>query len=572
MERGQVHYEVFVRVSALAPWRLELATENRAQATEIAEDMLADKRAVSVRVTKEQLDPETNEFTSLTLFTKGLPEPSRKMRERVANNDPPCLAPQDLYASFAREKIGRVLEDWLRRNRATPFELLHRADLCEKLEASGTEMQHAIQKIAVPESHASGQPIHDIMRAYQRLTEKAMERVIVTQRRNRFPDLSKESIADVSRRLVGEDDRCFLLGGAICAVLARATTAREKVGFLLDFVEEAPDEPQPQALCRVVIEQPLSEILCSPAGLAEVVGPDLDLGANLAALTRLAAPAEVEALIRMEPGLARQIPALEGPAARLGKQMQGGAFKMLGAYIARRVLKELTGPRRLRPSDARGEIDIMRALAMALTASAGRLLSLDEVQDAFVQRSKSIVTADFVDTYLKGCDDARAEAEALVRLCENVAGGANKREAARWLLASIASLRFEKECKSAPESPAATLAQLAAIQRSVRKAGLGEKDTEQIMRKLGEVGALVEADARVCDQIMRAPVPPLQKLTLLLRLASGEAAPAGAAADKAKGEAMRILRAPGFRDALAAAPPETAGKIRPLLQAIGMAA
>ena len=30
------------------------------------------------------------------------------------------------------------------------YELLHRPDLAEKLEASGVELQHAIQKVAVP--------------------------------------------------------------------------------------------------------------------------------------------------------------------------------------------------------------------------------------------------------------------------------------------------------------------------------------------------------------------------------------------------------------------------------------
>ena len=571
MERGQVHYEVFVRVSALAPWRLELATENRTQATTIAEEMLEDKRAVSVRVTKETLDAETMEFNSVTLFTKGAPEPARKMRERTAAAEPPCLSPQDLYAPYAREKIGRVLEDWLRRNRATPFELLHRPDLVEKLEASGMELQHAIQKIAVPESQGTGQPIHDVMRAYQGLTEKAISRLIQAGRRNRFPDLSREPIADAARRLCGEDERAFLLGGAVAMALAGAKGPREKVGMLLDFVDAAPEEAQPNALVRVVVEQPMAEILATPQGLAEVLGPELDLGANLAALTRLAAPHEVEALIRMEPGLAKQIPALEGPAARLGAQMQAGAFKMLGAYIARRVLKELTGPRRLRPADARGEIDILRALAMALTASAGRLLSLDEVQDAFVQRSKAIVTADFVDAYLKGAPTARAEAELLVRLCENVAGSANKREAARWLQACIASLRFEKEARTACESPAVGLAALAALQKAVRGAGLSDVDAGHAQRKLGEVGGLVEADARICDQIVRAPAPAVQKLTLLLRLASGEAAPTGPAAERAKGEVVRLLKSPGAREALAGSP-ETAGKLRPMMQAAGLAA
>ena len=48
---GPVHYEVYIRKTAPAPWSLLMATEDRAQAVQIAEDLLTDDRAVAVRVT-----------------------------------------------------------------------------------------------------------------------------------------------------------------------------------------------------------------------------------------------------------------------------------------------------------------------------------------------------------------------------------------------------------------------------------------------------------------------------------------------------------------------------------------
>ena len=89
-----------------------------------------------MRVTKETLDPDTLEFTSLTVLNKGAPEVKRK---RVVPEDeagPRCNGPPDLYSPQARELVGRVLEDWLQRQGATPFELLHRPDLAERLEGA----------------------------------------------------------------------------------------------------------------------------------------------------------------------------------------------------------------------------------------------------------------------------------------------------------------------------------------------------------------------------------------------------------------------------------------------------
>lgn len=61
---GPVHYEVYIRKTAPAPWTLQMATEDRTQAVQTAEDLLSDNRAAAVRVTKETLDPDTMEFNS----------------------------------------------------------------------------------------------------------------------------------------------------------------------------------------------------------------------------------------------------------------------------------------------------------------------------------------------------------------------------------------------------------------------------------------------------------------------------------------------------------------------------
>ncbi|WP_414553582.1 hypothetical protein, partial [Anabaena sp. CCY 0017] len=83
----------------------------------------------------------------------------------------------------------------------TAFELLHRPDLAEILEASGVELQHAVQKIAVPEAQASGQEVHAMIRHYQRLADATVARLLKARRDGRFPALDKASVADVARRL-----------------------------------------------------------------------------------------------------------------------------------------------------------------------------------------------------------------------------------------------------------------------------------------------------------------------------------------------------------------------------------
>lgn len=569
---GPVHYELYVRKTAPAPWSLQMATEDRAQAVQMAEDLLADKLAAAVRVTKETLDPDTMAFNSVTVLTRGVPEAPRKRAVAEEDIGPRCATPQDMYAPAAREVIGRVLEDWLNRQGVTAFELLHRPDLAEKLEASGVELQHAIQKVAVPESQAVGQPVHDLVRHYQKLAERTIERLLLAGRRDQFPDLENHSLADLAHRLAGQPERAFIMGGVVARALTGVRGGRARVDRLMDLAERAPLEGPPHAMVMVAIEQVMCEMFAARTNLADVLGPALDQGASLAAVVRMVAPREVTALINQDARLALHVPVVEGPAARLGERVAAGQFPLLSAALARMVVRELMSPRRLRPNDAAGEIDILRTLAMTLTATAGRLLTLEEVQTAFNERSKALVTADFVAAYVKSCTTVLCEAEALTRLCENVTGMANKRAAARWLSACVGSLRFEVEMRTASDQTAAQkLGVLAALGRAVRGCGLTDRDEAEIVAAIGSVGGSVEAEARITTLLARSPAPLPQKLAVLLRMAAGETAPAGPAADRAKAEAVKLFRAPGNRAALAATP-EKLAPLKGLMKAAGLAA
>ena len=205
-----------------------MASESRNQVVETAEHMMDEGRVAAVRVSKESLDPETREFQSISILSKGKVEGGRK-RKAVESREPLCVTPEDLYTVHARDRIARLLDGWLARNHATAFELLHRADLAEKLDAAGNELQHAIQKISVPEAQARGASVHELIRSFQRLTDRAIVRITGDAKRGRFPDLSRDSLAAAARRLAGSPEAAYVLGGAVAAYLAEAASWSDKV-------------------------------------------------------------------------------------------------------------------------------------------------------------------------------------------------------------------------------------------------------------------------------------------------------------------------------------------------------
>jgi len=563
MTSDTVHFEVFARRRQNAPLGLELATEDRARALAYAEELLT-AGSCAVRVTKEILDPDTGEYSSVTILAKGTAGP-KPMKERDESG-PACVSPADLYSAHARQRIVRLLDGWLYRHRVIPFELLHRPDLAERLEASGTDLQHAVQKIAIPEAQAKGCSVHEVIRTFNGLIERAVARLIQDGRKGSLANFNEEPFAVACARLISEPEAAYRLGGGVAGYLADAKTWGDKINRLLDLADEAPVDPRLRALAFQVLEQPLGEILGSKAGVTDLLGPDLDLGARLAALTRLIAGQAVEMMAKFDPAIGRAIPPLEGPAERLSLWIQGSHFQAVRLAVGKQVISEIKGSRRLRPSDANAEIDVLRALAMALTAAAGKLLPADEIRDAFIERSSMLISAEFVTAAVSGTESAQEEVRALLRLAENVTGPTNKSQAAQWLIGAVTALRFEREMRNSTESPMVRLGALADLQRAMTRVELPEADRVVLARRLGELGGLIEADAKIIAALLRAPLSPVQRLTHLLKMALGETVPAGPAATRARDAAVQMSKSADVRADLAKSP-ELIDKLRPMLMA-----
>jgi hypothetical protein len=568
MSAADVHFEVFVRRYPDSSWTLKTATDVRLTALDEAKELIDKGSVAAARVMRETLDPATGEFHSLTILSLGVPERPRKVKVPEPT-EPLCVSPQDLYTCHARERIGRLFETWLERHEATPFELLHRPDMVEQLEASGVEIAHAVQKIAVPEAHSRGASIAEMTAAFKSLGERAIERLMRDAKKG-LPNVSPDTFAKTSMHLAKDPEGAYRLGCAVAASLAPAQSWSEKVGLLLDLADNAPADGFARTLALSVIAQPLEEIVGCQKGLDNVVGGGLDLGARLAAMSRLAAAEVVDQLVKLEPSVAKVMPELSPRAQRLAKWLTSEDFTGVRAAIGQRILSDLSGQRRLRPTDPVGEIDVIRGLAMALTAASGKLLPLDQVQAAFSARSKMLVTRDFVEVYLGEDATVQEEAEALIWLTENIIGGGNKREAGRWLTSLIFSLRFEKESRETHHA-APRLVELAKLQRAVARCGLIEEAYKPLQAKLGELGGLIEADARLIDTTLRATAPALSRLTALLKLACGESGPLGPAADRARAEAMKLARNDETRTELSGAP-DRVGAIRDLLKHAALAA
>jgi hypothetical protein len=105
----------------------------------------------------------------------------------------------------------------------------------------------------------------------------------------------------------------------------------------------------------------------------------------------------------------------------------------------------------------------------------------------------------------------------------------------------------------------------------VSRAGFVPEESGPIVIQIGLVGARVESEAQLITSLVRAETPVVNRLTFLLKLAGGQAAPLGPVADRAKAEALKLMRTPQTREALTQSP-DGLERVRSLMQTAGLAA
>ena len=82
----------------------------------------------------------------------------------------------------------------------------HRADLIEMLEAAGLELQHAIQKVAIPEAQERGKTVHEIIRHFQTLVQSTIDRVLRDERKGRLPNFEVKGFVAAAEKALGDGE------------------------------------------------------------------------------------------------------------------------------------------------------------------------------------------------------------------------------------------------------------------------------------------------------------------------------------------------------------------------------
>jgi hypothetical protein len=527
-----IHYEIFRRRGVSGGWSLVEVRDRRDDAIAYAQSLITGA-AVGIKVIKETYNEDTGDYLSLKIFEHG----EKKVKSKLLQDDLPasvCFKVDDLYSYHARKTIALLLPDFLSRNRVTVTELGHRADLLERLEATGTVLQHAIQRIAVAQAASGENQLTKIIRSLHDLTTQAIHRVYRDAEKKRFITAKPGLFLPLAEKLAGNTlEGAYLLNGSLALYLKDASGWDEKVSRLMVLMAEALGESAGAKLLFECIDNLISEILNGPASLRELIGAKDNHGKALMALIRLFLGREPEE------GEGR-----EGLSA-LTKQFAADNLTNARIAIAQRILTEIKSFKRLCPDSVEDEFKALRQIANMLVMGIGKYLSHEDLIAAFVLRSQRLINNEALAPYLSNITP-EIKLERILFVEENVIGADNKRRLIDFITPVLSGSLFEEYFQNLKQPLSLRLQTLASLQDRVRRSGFQENPKAEIADAIDKVAASVEARGRLFESIDRRQADLSEKMAMVLKLADAAILTEPRMTIRARQLAMNYLSQPGF--------------------------
>jgi len=542
MSRTDTHHEVFVKKHKKASWTLIEAMPDRDDAMALGHKLKSAHPQGSVRVVREVWQPSESEFVGTVIFESGA-ERFVDPEEKKGEASLPCLTPDDLAGPAARDTVRRVLAGWLERKQSAPLELLHRADLIDDLDGSDTDLQHAVQKVAIARAQHTDASVHAYVRLINDLVEKGVAQAQKEAKSGKKPPKA-DSFADVAAQIHADGAPEKRLRKAIAQRLGKAQDFGSKAQMLLEMHADLPEDPEARDFAARETDNFLAEILSFDGGMRGVIGEGDDLGEQVSRMTAVYEGAPGSADLIDAPDASRQL--ADGFARK--------AFPSSHIEIAKRILSALRAPKRFRPTSVMAEIELARQLAQRLIAASGPNLHPDSLVDAFTHRSAKLLAPDVVEEALANAKDPAEQIERLFQIEDNIVGDQNKKKLAAYIRGRLGSSQAESHFVRGEGQPLERLARLTALQTRAAKGSFPKSDKAELADAFDAVGMKLLDESKILQRLADSSRPPLDSARALLKLAASGVLPQGRCCEDAKSRALRLIG--GQMGRTAAAQPE----------------
>ncbi|WP_439817803.1 hypothetical protein [Zavarzinia sp. CC-PAN008] len=528
----QDHYEIHVLKGP--SWAFFATAPDREEAVDAALPMVGRDGVLAVKVVRESFDPVSSSFKSRTVLLEGRQDAISKAKPLPNREDSRfCFKVDDFYSLYGRQQIAILLRQELDRWVITPTELLHVPDHVDRLQATGTVLQHVVQKTAIMQVQQTKRPVTERAKELYDLIGQAERRLFTDKKHKRLPILEKGGTAALLETIDAEQNRLYLLNCAVCGYLAPLKTWRSKLEAMMALLDEPGVTAGPRRFLLQVIDVITGELLSSSVALTELVGASPDLATQLGAVADLY--------------LGRFAAADALPAVRMLNQLVGeGQMISARTALARRVLGEIATTRPLTKGNLAAEIAALGTLYRRFDHVEGTLVQLDEIREAFRGRSERQLGSGVVSDYLAATPSSLDRAEKLLALEANVIGLGNKRRLAGFVGPLLTGPDAQGEVVVHEGHPMDMLRRLVAMQQVVLASQLDDQDKDKLSGRLDQLNLLLFERSGILPRAERSAGGPIDRAITILRLCTAGILTQGQSRERAQRRALALITREGL--------------------------
>ena len=521
-------------------WTVLEIFDDKKAAVRAAEKAFRTTTFTAVRVLRERYDPKDGQFHSFEVLYKG-----RKIKPSKFDAIKPsagCEKVSDLYSLEGRAQICELLKDSLDDWQITPLELLYGYDNYLRLSQAGTTLQGAVQRAAVAQVKMTGENVGERIKKLYRLIDEAAAALKQLSEAG-FPVIDEERFPVLLEALEGEEDRGFLLCGAITRDLGRLRRGFDKLNRILGLMRE--NHP---GWAGRVLDHFVAELLVLKGVSDELLGTREPIERIFALAALLGAAADTAS-----PPTAA--------ARRLAKFLAARQLRQTRKVIEQQLNEAITSQRRWTRGPLIEEFQAIARVAHALAGpgsqgdaaagaspGAGLLPGLEE-------RAARFLNSQTIASYLESCKTPADRLSALLDLEPFVPGNDNKRQLANFMLPLLTGPE-ERFWLGERDTPARAMKRIAEFQGRMLASTLTRLARDQLAERLDELCVRIIADARIFEKLRASGLPPYDAVMRIFALIEQGLLTEGRARQLAVEEARRYMRSKGFVAELASLPDE----------------
>ena len=449
--------------------------------------------------------------------------------------DPPCTKAEDIYSRPAKTAIGRLLSEFLTQNKLTPTELLHRADMLKKLEATGTLLQYAVQQTAIARAAAERIPVQEIIKTLNDIVSDVYDRAFQDKRDNVFPDVKPEKFAALATKLAARDNGLYVLNGAVAKHLRDANSWDEKAVRLIRLMDTTQPENPGGELLAGAGDTIIAEMLHIAAAVQDVIGPRENFGEAVVALINLFLGIEQAGQYGKDQGL-----------GLLARYFAAGKLRLSQRSVAERIIAEILSLKRLRTDSYDNELKMLRRIIALVTPGIGEMLPRDDLMAALELRSKRFVALDCLNECLSNTVLPDEKLDWLFFADECIVGEQNKQALADAAIRIVMGTELKDQFCSPRIAMSKRLRRLAYLNGRAHQCGFHESAKRNIADILDAIALAVAVHAKLFEIIDAKPVTPVEKMLTILQLFAAGTFTEGRLSAKARDAVVGYLSQPDF--------------------------